>query len=51
LLNEWQEAICKVFGNYGDYEFRFRPNGLFIGLKVWSDLAKTEIDLTEYDKI
>ena len=49
ILKEWQEAIKKVFGEYGYYEYRFRPTGIGTGISVWSDLAKKEIDLTDVD--
>ena len=48
-LNEWKEAIKKVFGEYSYYEYRFRPTGIGTGISVWSDLAKKEIDLTDVD--
>lgn len=48
-LKEWQEAIKKVFGEYGTYEYRFSPTGIGINITVWSDLAKKEIDLTDVD--
>jgi hypothetical protein len=46
-LKEWQEDIKKSFGEYGTYEFRHRPIGNFYSTKVYSDLTKKEIDLTE----
>ena len=49
ILKEWQEAIKKVFGEYGSYEYRFRPNGIGVSIVVYSDLAKKELDLTDVD--
>jgi hypothetical protein len=49
-LKEWQEAIKKIYGEYGLYEYKFTPYGMGTGIKVWSDLAKTELDLSDVDK-
>ncbi len=48
-LKEWQEAIKKVFGDYGSYDYIFTPNGIGDGVQVYSHLAKTKIDLTDID--
>ncbi len=49
-LKEWQDAIKKVFGEYGRYTYSFTPNGIGVEIEVYSDLAKTTLDLTNVDK-
>jgi hypothetical protein len=46
-LKEWMDAIKKVYGEYGNYEYRFRPCGIGDGISVWSDLAQRAIDLSD----
>jgi hypothetical protein len=46
-LNEWKEAIKKVFGEYGSYDYIFSPNGIGYVVKVYSHLAKTSLNLTD----
>lgn len=48
-LKEWQDAIKKVFGDYGSYEYIFIPNGIGYNVEVYSTLSKTKIDLTDID--
>lgn len=48
-LEEWQEAIAKVYGKKGNYEFTFRPNGIGYTITVYSELADFELDLTEIE--
>ncbi len=49
-LNEWKEAIKVVFGEYGLFTYKFTPNGIGVGVNVYSQLADISIDLTEIDK-
>jgi hypothetical protein len=46
-LEEWQEAIQKVYGKKGHYEYTFKPNGIGYAISVYSELANFELDLTE----
>lgn len=46
-LKEWQEAIKTVYGEYGNYDYIFHPTGIGDGVRVYSDLAKVELDLTD----
>lgn len=46
-LKGWKEAIKKVFVEYGDYDYIFSPNGIGCGVKVYSHLAKTSLNLTD----
>jgi len=47
-LEEWQNAIEKVYGEKGQFEFRFKPiDGGFI-FTVFSTLANFELDLTDF---
>jgi hypothetical protein len=50
-LTEWQDAIGKVYGKKGNFEYIFKPTGLGYSLKVYSDLADFELDLTEIDNL
>jgi hypothetical protein len=48
-LEDWQEAINKVYGRTGDFEFTFKPNGIGYSITVYSELANFELDLTEIE--
>lgn len=48
-LDEWKKAIKKVFGEYGDYEYIFSPNGIGCEVEVYSHLAKTSLNLSDID--
>jgi hypothetical protein len=47
-LNKWMGNIIGVYGKYGNFEYTFKSTG-GLGWDIWvySDLAKTEICLTE----
>ena len=49
-LEDWQGHIKAVFGNFGDYEYRFSSNGIGQIVTVYSELANVELDLTDIDK-
>lgn len=46
-LEDWQGAVEKVYGQKGNYEFTFKPNGIDYTITVYSELANFELDLTE----
>ena len=47
-LNKWKEGIKEVFGEYGTYEYKFiEDSGIGTGIKVWSSLAKKDLNLTD----
>lgn len=48
-LEDWQEAINKVYGRTGDFEFTFKPNGIGYSITVYSELANFELNLTEIE--
>lgn len=48
-IKVWQDAINKVYGEYGLFDFTFTPNGIGVGLKVYSHIAKIEKDFTDID--
>ena len=48
-IKEWQDAINKVYGEYGSFDFTFTPNGIGVGLRVYSHAAKVEKDFTDMD--
>lgn len=50
-LRKWQENIKGVYGQYGAFEYRFGcGSGIGAEIKVYSELAKIELDLTDVDK-
>ena len=49
LFDDWKEAIKKIYGEYGHFEWTISPTGVGNGIEVWSSLAKTSIDLTDMD--
>lgn len=48
-IQEWMDAINKVFGEYGLYDYSFSPNGIGIGLIVYSHTAKLEKDFSHVE--
>jgi hypothetical protein len=48
-LKEWQEAIKKIYGEYGTYQFRFTPMGMGTSIEVYSELAKKALDLSNVE--
>lgn len=46
-LQEWQDAITKVYGKPGDFQYIFKPLVIGHSLVVYSELANFELDLTE----
>ena len=48
-IKEWQDAINKVYGEYGLFDFTFTPNGIGVGLRVYSHIAKVEKDFTDIE--
>jgi 2-polyprenyl-6-methoxyphenol hydroxylase-like FAD-dependent oxidoreductase len=48
-IKEWQDAIKKVYGEYGLFDFTFTPNGIGTGIRVYSHVAKVEKDFTDID--
>lgn len=49
-LEEWQGHIKAIYGEYGNYEFRFKPTGIGDGVEVYSDLANITLNLTDVEK-
>lgn len=48
-IKEWQDAINKIYGEYGLFDFTFTPNGIGERLRVYSHIAKVEKDFTDID--
>ena len=46
-LLKWQEAIEVVYGTQGQFEYIFTPMGDDYSIRVYSDIADFELDLTE----
>lgn len=49
-LEEWQSHIKAIYGEYGNYDFIFRPTGIGDGVEVYSHLADVSLDLTDVSK-
>jgi hypothetical protein len=50
-LKKWQDAIKLIYGEYGNFEYRFSSGGgIGLVVKVYSELAEAEIDLTDVSK-
>ena len=45
-LLKWQEAIEIVYGTQGQFEYIFTPVGNDYSIRVYSDIADFELDLT-----
>jgi hypothetical protein len=48
-LEEWQGHIKAIYGSYGNYEYTFSSGGIGQNVVVYSELADTELDLTDVD--
>lgn len=48
-LEEWKRAIKVVYGEYGLFTYSFTPNGIGVEVEVYSDFAKTSLDITEIE--
>ena len=46
-INEWKEAIKKVYGKYGEYEYTFIPTGIGTAVSVKSNLAGISRNFTD----
>jgi len=46
-LQKWQDAIEVVYGSKGEYEYIFTPIEGGYSIRVYSELADFELDLTE----
>lgn len=48
-FDEWKEAIRTIYGEYGHFKWTISPTGVGNGVEVWSELARTSLDLTDMD--
>jgi hypothetical protein len=49
-LEEWQGHIKAIYGEYGDYDYVFNSGGgIGVGITVFSTLANTTLNLTDYE--
>lgn len=46
---EFCEDVKKLYGECGIFKFTFTPTGIGDGIDVYSVLAKTSRDITDYD--
>ena len=49
MYDEWLSHIKALYGEYGLFTWKLTPNGIGMGISVFSHLAKVEIDLTDVD--
>jgi len=49
-LDEWKEHIKDIYGEYGQYEYKFTSNGIGQIVEVYSKLANATLDLTDVSK-
>jgi hypothetical protein len=42
-IKEWQDAVNKVYEEYGSFDFTFSPNGIGVGLKVYQGETTAEV--------
>jgi hypothetical protein len=47
--DKWTSHIKALYGEYGLFTWKLTPNGIGMGISVFSHLAKVEIDLTDVD--
>jgi hypothetical protein len=45
-IDEWQEAIKTIYGEYGSYTYSFTPTGIGCIVEVYSELANIKKDFT-----
>ena len=50
IYDEWLSHIKAIYGEYGLFTYSFSPTVIGTSVEVFSDIAKTSIDLTEFDK-
>lgn len=48
-IQEWQDAIYKIYGEYGSYDFIFSPNGIGTSLTVYSHTAEIGKDFSNIE--
>lgn len=48
-LEEWRSAIKTLYGEVGKLTYSFTPTGIGDVVKIRSELANVEIDLTDYE--
>jgi hypothetical protein len=49
MYDEWLSHIKALHGEYGLFTWNLTPNGIGMGISVFSHLAKVELDLTDVD--
>ena len=48
-IQEWKEAIYKIYGEYGSYDFIFSPNEIGTSLTVYSHTAEIGKDFSNIE--
>jgi hypothetical protein len=48
-IQEWQEAIKKIYGEYGKYTYSFTPTGIGNVIEVYSEKANITKNFTDVD--
>lgn len=49
-LKEWTEAIYKVFNKFPSLYFTFHQDGIGLHIRVYDDVSKQSIDLTDLEE-
>ena len=49
MYDEWLSHIKAIYGEYGTFTWKITPTGIGLGISVFSELAKVELDLTDVD--
>lgn len=49
MLDEWLGHIKAIYGDYGLLTWKLTPDGIGVGVSVYSHHTKTEIELTDYE--
>ncbi len=48
-IQEWKDAIYKIYGEYGSYDFIFSPNEIGTSLTVYSHTAEIGKDFSNIE--
>ena len=48
-IQDWQDAIYKIYGEYGSYDFIFSPNEIGTSLTVYSHTAEIGKDFSNIE--
>jgi len=49
VANKFKDAVKEIYGEYGEFKYIFTPTGIGYGIDIYSDLADTHKDITDYN--